>query len=85
MFIHLHMSHVTCAGARLCGSNFTSCDLTNAALPCDPAMTQGCIMRQAVLRYSHVPVQVIDSFHPDLYGVTFSSLNLKGAEMSLHI
>ncbi len=65
--------------ACLCGSNFTGADLTHAALPCDPDMTQGCMMRGAVLRYCHLPVQVIASLHSDLFGVTFSGLTLKGA------
>ncbi len=39
-------------------------------------------MRQAVLRYCHVPVQVVDGFHSDLHGVTFSGLNLKGANFA---
>jgi uncharacterized protein YjbI with pentapeptide repeats len=45
-------------------------------------MTEGCVLRLAVLRYCHIPVQVIESFHPDLYGVTFSGLNLKGAKFA---
>jgi hypothetical protein len=39
-------------------------------------------MRAAVLRFCHLPVQVIASFHSDLYGVTFSGLDLKGADFS---
>ena len=70
------------ADARLCGSNFTGADLTYAALPCNPAMTQGCVMRSAILRYCHLPVQVVASFHVDLYGVNFSGLNLTGANFS---
>ena len=82
--IFLPRSHnsASTAGARLSGSNFTASDLTNAALPSEPSMTEGCILRSAVLRYCHVPVQVIESFHPDLYGVTFSGLNLKAANFA---
>ena len=36
-------------------------------------------LRLAVLRYCHLPVQVIASLHSDLFGVTFSGLTLKGA------
>ena len=75
-------SHSPPADARLCGANFTNADLTYAALPSDPSMTQGCIMRAASLRNCHIPVQLIASFHSDLYGVVFSGLNLKGAKFA---
>jgi uncharacterized protein YjbI with pentapeptide repeats len=70
------------ADARLCGSNFTGADLTHAALPSNAEMMQGCMMKGSILRFSHLPVDAVAVFHPDLCGVAFSGLNLKGANFA---